>query len=324
MRSTPKPLVLITHPLFPEIVRSKLGRKFRWRLVRSRRELEARIPRAHALVTLVKDPVDDALLARAPELRVVGNFAVGLDNVDLHACARRGIRVVNTPRVLTRATAELAATLLLAAARRLPEGEALCRRGKFKGWEPDLLLGLELRGRQAVIVGPGRIGRETARLFQALGLQTRFIGPKTRAARERQLLKSAQVLSIHTPLTPATRHWLNARRLSILPKEAIVINTSRGPVVDERALISALKRRRIFAAGLDVFEGEPHIPRALRQLSNVILLPHVGSATREARIAMAETVLDGIVAILNGKHPWNEVNLPGYAKQPRSANHSRL
>lgn len=308
-----KPLILLTYPIAPEIQRQALGRRFRTQVARSRADFEKRVAGASAIVTLVKDPVSARLLDGAPHLKAVGNFAVGLDNIDLGACAKRGIRVVNTPKVLSRATAECALALLLACARRIPEGEALCRAGRFKGWAPDLLLGLELRGRTAVIVGPGRIGTETARLFRGVGLKVRFIGPKTKPADQNRLLRQAQILSLNTPLTRETRHWLNARRLGLLPRDAIVINTSRGPVIDEQALIRVLKRRRIFAAGLDVFEREPEIPVALRRLPNAVLLPHVGSATREARTAMAQTVLEGVAGILNGKRPWNEVNLSGYA-----------
>jgi glyoxylate reductase len=172
-----------------------------------------------------------------------------------------------------------------------------------------MLLGLELKGRQAVIVGQGRIGSETARLFRGIGLRVAFIGRKTSKAQADRLLRKAQVLSMNTPLNPETRHWLNRRRLALLPKDSIVINTSRGPVIDERALALALKARKIFAAGLDVYEREPKIEPMLLKLPNVVLLPHLGSATRETRKAMAETVLTGVLRVLNGQRPWNEVNL---------------
>jgi glyoxylate reductase len=304
-----RPLILLAHPLFPDLVRAKLKGKARWKVVRSRGELLRELPRAQALITLVRNPVDSELLDRAASLKVVGNYAVGLDNIDLKACAKRGIRVVNTPRVLTRATAELGLALCLAAARRFPEGEALCRHRKFKSWEPDLLLGLELKGRQAVIVGKGRIGRETARLFKGIGLKTAYLTRSTPRRVADSWLRRAQVLSMNTPLTPETHHWLNARRLALLPRDAIVINTSRGPVIDEKALLRALEGRRIFAAGLDVYEREPLIEAGLLKLPNVVLLPHLGSATRETRSAMAVTVLEGVLGVLNGKHPWNEVNL---------------
>jgi lactate dehydrogenase-like 2-hydroxyacid dehydrogenase len=296
--------VVIAHPLAPHLRKLLPGKVT---LATTPAALKRELAKADALVTLLTLRVDAKLLDQAPRLRVVGNIAVGVNNIDLAECARRGVKVVNTPRVLTRATAELTLALLLAAARRLPEGEALCRSGRFRGWAIDMLLGLELRGRHAVILGPGQIGRETARLFRALGISTEFI---SRRDTERQIatkLRRAQILSIHAPLTPETRHWLGARRLALLPRDAIVLNTARGPLVDEKALIRALKNRRVFAAGLDVYEHEPEIPRALRRLPNVVLLPHLGSATRETREAMARLAVTGVAQVLGGKRPWNLV-----------------
>jgi glyoxylate reductase len=304
-----KPTVVVTHPLFGAVIDRDLRPHARVILARTRAALLRALPKADGLVTLLLDRVDDALLARAPRLRAVGNVAVGVNNIDLAACARRGVRVCNTPKVLTRATAETALALLLAAARRLPEGERLCRSGRFRGWEPDMLLGLELKGRNAVIVGPGRIGRETGRLLRALGLTVEYVGRGEPEARLRARLRRAQVLSIHLPLTRETRHWLDARRLALLPRDAIVVNTSRGPVIDEKALIRALAGRRIFAAGLDVYEREPVIPASLRRLPNAVLLPHLGSATRETREAMARAAVTGVIGILRGKRPWNEVKI---------------
>ncbi|HUP58033.1 MAG TPA: NAD(P)-dependent oxidoreductase [Bdellovibrionota bacterium] len=302
-----KPLILLTDELDPKIVKRKLGPHARFRAIGSRPKLLAALPAADALVTLVRDPVDEELLSRARRLKVVGNVATGIDNIDLAACRRHGVRVVRTPGAPTRATAELALALLLAAARRFHEGERLARDGRWKGWEPGQLLGIELEGRTAVIVGKGSIGTELARLFRGIGLKVRFITRKTSAAGIRKLLRQADVLSMNTPMNPATRHWLDARKLALLPREAIVINTSRGPVVDERALIRALESGRIFAAGLDVYEREPEIPAELRRLPNVVLLPHLGSATRKARAAMIELALDGVLGVLRGKRPWNEV-----------------
>jgi glyoxylate reductase len=259
------------------------------------------------LVTRFSDPVNEDLLKHAPKLRAISNFAVGVDNIDFAACGRRGIRVCNTPDVLTRATAELTLALLLSAARRIPEGEQLCRTGHFKGWAPDMLVGIELQGRTAVLVGRGRIGHETAKLFEGIGLRIEWITRSTTPAQIRTKLKRAQILSLHTPLTPETRHWLNKSRLALLPRDAIVLNTTRGPVVDEQALIQVLKARKIFAAGLDVYEQEPKIPAELRKLPNVVLLPHLGSATRTAREAMARLAIQGVLALLGGKIPHNEV-----------------
>lgn len=307
MRKKPLPTVVLTHPIHPEVIRDELAPHALVVIARSREALHRALPKADGLITLLTDQVTDDWLKKAPKLKVIGNDAVGVNNIDLAACRLRGIRVVNTPEVLTHATAELALALLLAAARRIPEGEALCRSGRFRGWAPDLLLGLELRGRHAVLVGKGRIGQETGRLFRAIGLTTEWITRGDSESTIHRKLGRAQVLSMHVPLTPETHHWLNSKRLSRLPAEAIVINTSRGKVIDESALIRALQRKKIFAAGLDVFEHEPRIPASLRKIPNGVLLPHLGSATRETRRAMAQLVVSGVLGILNGKRPPNEV-----------------
>ncbi len=302
-----KPTVVLTYPIHRKAIAEDLAPHARVRIARSRAELLRLAKSAEGIITRFSDPVNEELLAAAPRLRAVANFAVGIDNIDLKACTRRGIRVANTPGVLSRATAELTLALLLAAARRIPEGEQLCRSGRFKGWAPDMLLGLELKGRTAVLVGKGRIGKETARLFRGIGLKVEWITRETRPAALERLLKRAQILSLHVPLTPETRHWLDRKKLSLLPPDAIVLNTTRGPTVDESTLIEFLEKRRIFAAGLDVFEKEPEIPAKLRRLPNVVLLPHLGSATEQTREAMARLAIAGLLGILNGKRPWNEV-----------------
>ena len=302
-----RPTIVLTYPIHKKLIKELLSPKAKVIIATTLRSQIQALAEADALITLVTHPVNEALLRHAPRLKVVGNMAVGIDNIDLKACARRGIKVVNTPNVLTRSTAETAVALLFAAARRFAEGYLLCHRGEPWKWAPDMLLGLELKGRHAVIVGPGRIGSETARLFRALGLSAEFISRRDSVSGIRRKLARAQVLSIHTPLTPITRHWLNSERLELLPRDAIVINTSRGPVIDERALIRALKNHRIFAAGLDVYEQEPHIPLALRKLKNAVLLPHLGSATETARADMARLVMTGVLAILSGKRPSNQV-----------------
>jgi glyoxylate reductase len=302
-----RPTVVLTDPLIPAVVKRDLRPHARVKLATSRAQLLRLLPEADGLITLLSGRIDAALLAKAERLRVVGNFAVGFDNLDLAACRARGVRVVNTPGVLDRSTAELALALLLAAARRMPEGEALCRSGRFRGWAPGLLVGLELRGRRALIVGKGRIGGETARLFAAVGLEVRSLGSKSSAAEIARELQAAQVISLHLPYSAATHHWLSKARLARLPRDAIVINTARGPVVDEQALIAALRTRRIFAAGLDVFEREPEIPLALRRLQSAVLLPHLGSATTQAREAMCALVIAGVLAVLRGETPPNGV-----------------
>lgn len=306
-----KPTVLLAHSIHREVIARELKPHVRVLIAKDRADLAKKIAHADGLITRFFDLVDEALLRKAPKLRAIGNFAVGYDNIDLKACKARGIRLTNSPNVLTRATAELTLALLLAAARRIPEGEALCRTGRFSrrggGWQPDLLLGLELKGRQAVLVGKGRIGSETARLFSGIGLKVAWITRDDSAREIAAKLRGAQVLSLHVPLTPKTRHWLDTRKLALLPKDAIVLNTTRGPVVDERALIETLKKKRIFAAGLDVYEHEPAIPLALRRLPNVVLLPHLGSATEQARAGMARLAVRGVLALLNGGSPANEV-----------------
>ncbi|MBY0470776.1 D-glycerate dehydrogenase [bacterium] len=304
-----KPLVVLTYPLRENLVREELSPSCRVVIADTPAKLRKILPQADALVSLVTDRVDKKLLTLGKRLKVVGNHAVGYDNIDLAECARRKIAVVNTPEVLNRSTAELTLALTLAAARRFREGMDLCNRRKFRGWTPDMLWGQELRGKTAVIVGKGRIGSEAARLFRGIGMKVDSIGSKESEAGIRRKLFKADVLSFHCPLTPQTHHWLNTRRIGFLPKTAIVINTARGPIIDEKALISALRRKKLFAAGLDVYEFEPWIPPALARLPNVVLLPHLGSATQTAREAMARTVFQGVVGILNGKRPWNTVRL---------------
>ena len=295
------PLILHTWPWKPAELARIAGRnsaRFKYipfeKLLNHPRALKE----AEGLIVLLSHPVTARIISAMPRLRCLGTYSVGTNHIDQAACRTREIPIVNTPDVLTRATAELAAALLLAAARRLPEGEALCRKGRFKGWTPDLLLGLELQGRHAVLLGEGRIGRETARIFQGLGLTTEFINRRDTGRDINQKLARAQVLSLHCPLTPETHHWLDAKRLRLLPRDAIVLNTARGEVIDEKALIFTLKARRIFAAGLDVFEEEPKIPASLRQLPNVVLAPHLGSATQITRARMLEVVVRGVTGTL--------------------------
>lgn len=302
-----RPVVVVGYPIDERVRREVLEPDFDVRMLSEGDPLEPALSDADGLVTLLTRRIDASVLDAAPRLRVVGNVAVGVDNIDLEACKARGVRVVNTPDVLTRATAELALTLLLAAARRVPEGERMCREGRFAGWRIDMLLGLELQGRKALIVGKGRIGAELGRLLSALGLEVGYVTRDTPKETADQLLSEAQVISLHLPLRDDTRHWLNRERILWLREDAIVINTARGPLIDEEALIDALEERRIFAAGLDVYEREPHIPERLRRLDNVVLLPHLGSATRKTRYEMARLAAEGVAAVLRGERPANLV-----------------
>jgi glyoxylate reductase len=264
---------------------------------------------ADALVCLLLDRIDAALLARAPKLRVVANCAVGYDNVDLAAATAAGVAVTNTPDVLTEATAELAFALLLAAARRLPEGEALVRSGTWPGWRLDQLLGIELAGKTLGIVGLGRIGQAMQRRAHAFGMQVIFADPHAPGAVPvDELFARADVVSLHCPLTPDTRNLVNASRLARMKPTAILVNTARGGCVDEAALAEALERGQIFAAALDVFAREPEIEARLLACPRLVLAPHIGSATTETRTQMAQLCADGVIAVLSGRRPANLVN----------------
>lgn len=268
------------------------------------------IGEAVAAVTLLADPVTAAVLDRCPNLEVVANYAVGYNNVDVEAARVRGVWVTNTPDVLTEATADLALALILAVTRRVVEGDAFLRAGRFTGWRPELLLGTGLQGRTLGIVGYGRIGRAVARRALGFGLRIAYTAagpvdaePWARYLPLEELLRSSEVLSLHCPLTPATHHLLDARRLRLLPRGAVVVNTARGPVLDEAALVAALEEGHLGGAGLDVYEDEPAVHPGLLDRRDVVLLPHVGSATRETRAAMAELAVANVEAVLAGREP---------------------
>jgi glyoxylate reductase len=268
---------------------------------------------ADALVCLLLDRIDDAMLAAAPKLKIVANCAVGVDNIDLAAAARRGVAVSNTPDVLTEATAELAFTLMLAAARRLGEGERLVRAGTWAGWALDQLLGVELHGKTLGILGFGRIGQAMARRGQAFGMSVIYANPRAvpgHAARHvsiDELFATADVVSLHCPLTAETRNVVDERRLASMKRTAILVNTARGACVDEAALIAALTSGALFGAGLDVYVGEPEIRSDLLTCPRLVLAPHIGSATTETRTAMAQLCADAVIAVLSGHRPGNLV-----------------
>jgi len=284
-----------------------------------RTELRRALKDSHALLCLLTDPVDDALLADAPKLRVVANMAVGYDNIDLEAATRRGIMATNTPGVLTETTADLAWALILGTARRLVEGDRYTRERKFSGWGPMLFLGADVHGKTLGIVGFGRIGRAVAR--RALGFRMRVLycdEAKASASIERKLraqrvsleklLRESDVVSLHVPLTDRTRHLIGRDQLRMMKSTAFLINTSRGPVIDENELVRALRQGAIAGAGLDVYEREPALARGLAGLSNVLLLPHIGSASVETRTRMALMAAENIVEALSGRRPSNLLN----------------
>jgi glyoxylate reductase len=269
--------------------------------------LKSRLQGKQGLICLLTDKVGQDVLEAAPALEIVANIAVGYDNIDVAAAKSRGIVVTNTPDVLTEATAELTWALILAAARRIGEGERLIRRRAWKGWALDFMLGTELRGKQLGIIGRGRIGRAVAAKGPAFGMTAVFAARHGVAGADEmsldELLVSSDVVSIHTPLTQATRHLIDRRMLARMKRSAILVNTARGPIVDEEGLAWALKERLIAAAALDVFEREPEVCPALLDLENVVLVPHLGSATRETRTAMADLAVRNVIAVLDGHPP---------------------
>lgn len=263
-------------------------------------QLRARAADADALLTMVTDRVDAALFDAAPNLRVVANLAVGSDNIDLDEARRRGIPVGVTPGVLTEATADLAFALILAAARRLPQAAEAVRRGEWRTWEPAGFLGLELHGATLAVVGAGRIGQAVARRARAFGMEVievRSADPLEPA------LERADVVSLHTPLTPQTHHLIDAAALRRMKPTAILVNTARGPVVDTDALVAALHAGEIAGAALDVTDPEPLPPdHPLLAAPNVLVVPHIGSATPRTRARMADVAVDNVLAALAG-HP---------------------
>jgi glyoxylate reductase len=264
---------------------------------------------ADALICLLLDRIDASVIERAPKLRVIANCAVGYDNVDIAAATRACIAVTNTPDVLTEATAELAFALILAAARRIPEGERLVRGGAWPGWRLDQLLGIQLAGKTLGVIGLGRIGAAVVRRAEAFGMRAIWAdhhAPGSVSVDE--LFATADVVSLHCPLTPETRHLVNAERLARMKPTAILVNTARGGCVDEAALIAALHAGRIFAAALDVFEHEPKIDRRFYDCPRLVLAPHIGSATTEARTQMAQLCADAVIDVLAGRRPPNLVN----------------
>ncbi len=267
-------------------------------------ELKRRVGDKQGLICLLTDRIDAAVIDAAPHLKVVANVAVGYDNIDAPAVKSRGVIVTNTPDVLTEATAELTWALLLALARRVGEGERLIRRGAWNGWALDFMLGTELRGKQLGIIGRGRIGRAVAAKAPAFGMTAVFAKHDMSLD---ELLVSSDVISLHTPGGPDTRHLINRRTLARMRRTALLVNTARGSVVDEDALVWALNEHLIAGAALDVYEKEPSVHPGLLSMENVVLVPHLGSATRETRTAMADLAVRNVIAVLSGEPPLTPV-----------------
>lgn len=271
-----------------------------------------------AIVALLTDRVDDALLASLPRLRIVANVAVGVDNVDLDACRARGVRVTNTPGVLTEATADLAFGLLLAAARRIVEGDRVVRRGEFHGWTPTWMIGARVHGGTLGIVGLGRIGQAMARRARGFGMHVLYSDRAPHAETiERalgatfvpidELFARSDAVSLHCPLTPETRHLVSKERLARMKPGSVLVNTARGPCVDEAALADALATGPIGAAGLDVFEDEPRVHPGLLASGRAVLMPHLGSSTPGTRARMGEMAAQSIADVLAGREPAHVV-----------------
>ena len=269
-------------------------------------EIVARVPGKQGIVSTITEAVDRAIIDASTGLRVIANVGVGYNNIDVAAARSRGIIVTNTPDVLTDATADFTMALILAVTRRLGEGERMVRRGEWRGWALDQLLGMQLGGRQLGIVGMGRIGRAVAARAAAFGMTVAHSARSGGMPLDR-LLSSSDVVSLHVPLTPDTRHLIGQPELARMKRSAYLVNTTRGPVVDEAALVWALKNRLIAGAALDVYEREPEIHAELLTMENVVLAPHLGSATMETRTAMADLAARNAIAVLSGAAPLTPV-----------------
>jgi glyoxylate reductase len=288
--------------------------------VLSKEEIINGVLEADALVSLLTDTIDKDIIDAGSNLKIISNYAVGYNNIDFNYATKKGIIVTNTPGVLSETTADLAFSLLVSAARRIPEGDRFMREGKFAGWAPELMLGTDIYGKTLGIIGLGRIGKLVAR--RALGFNMKVLHNSTdrkpgvegelgiEFAEVDDILKAADFVSLHVPLTSATKGLIGERELALLKPSAFLINTSRGEVVDEPALIVALKEKRLRGAALDVFWGEPtNVNSELYELDNVVLAPHMGSASLETRSKMAEMVAASVIDTLEGRTPNHIVNL---------------
>ncbi|MCX8161144.1 MAG: D-glycerate dehydrogenase [Candidatus Saccharicenans sp.] len=313
-----KPKVLLTHPLLPEAMdylSSQVDLELATEeMILPREELLARITNKQGLLCFLTDVIDREVLDRAPELKIISNCAVGVNNIDLKYAWSRGLLVTNTPDVLTEATADLTMGLILATTRRLVEADRFCREGRFGGWKIDLFLGLELAGKTLGLIGLGRIGKAVAKRARAFNLGIIYHDPKRlEASLEKELgvefrslddlVRESDIISIHASLTSESRHLISSERFKLMKKTAVLINVARGPIVDEKALVEALKTRQIWGAGLDVYENEPAIEPELLKLENVVLLPHIGSATHETRRKMCFMAVDNLLRGLRGERP---------------------
>ncbi len=317
-----KPKVLITRKIFQEAIDylndyvdyeigAREGKLTKQTLLEKVRDKQG-------ILSLLVDTIDRAVIDAAPQLKIIANCAVGYDNIDISYARKKGILVTNTPGVLTETTADLTWALILSVARQIPQADAFTRAKLYKGWELDLYLGREISGKCLGIIGMGRIGKAVALRARAFRMNVVYNDPHRLSGEEEalyqasclpleELLRVSDIVTLHTSLTSETTHLISAERLRLMKEEAILVNVSRGPVVDEGALADALENKSIWAAGLDVYEREPEIAERLLSLDNVVLLPHIGSATFETRIRMATMAAKNLVQGLSGETPDNLV-----------------
>ena len=282
-----------------------------------RKLLLEKVKNCEALISLLTEKIDEEVMDQMPNCKIIANYAVGYNNIDIEYANKKKIIVTNTPDVLTESTADLTMALVLACARRLSEGEELIKRGKFKGWKPKLLLGMELKDKTFGILGAGRIGTAVARRAKSFGTNIIYVDSNRNLTLEKEvaakkvslnyLLENSDILSVHLPLNSQTHHFLNQKKLNLLKSNSILINTTRVEIIDEKALIRALTNDKLMAVGLDVFENEPHLNPELFKFQNVFVLPHLGSATQEARNGMAELAAKNVINVLKKKPPLTPV-----------------
>ena len=290
-----------------------------------RKELEKGVKWCNALLSLLTEKIDSKLMDLNKNLKIISNYAVGFDNVDIKAANERKIPVTNTPDVLTQAVSEHTVALLMSIARRIPESDDFTRKGKYKAWAPMLFLGSELKGKTLGIVGLGRIGSTVAQIsIKGLGMKVIYNKKHRDKGFEKKynakfvslpsLMKTSDFISLHTPLNKSTRHLIGKKQINMMKKTAYLINTSRGPIIDEKSLVFALKKRKIRGAALDVLENEPKLSSGMNKLNNIILTPHIASGTIEARDAMAVLAAESIISVSKDKIPKNIVNKEIYKK----------
>lgn len=316
-----KPILFLTRRI-PEPAIKRLEEKFTLKInpynrALTHQELIEGVKDAEALICLLTDKIDKEVISAAPKLKVISSYAVGYNNIEVEYATQLGIAVCNTPGVLTETTADLTWALILATCRRISESERFLRKGNFKGWEPMLMLGLDVYGKTLGIIGMGRIGQAVAKRATGFAMRIIYYNDvpvsntlpfETTETDLQTLLKEADIITLHLPLTKETFHLIGKEEFALMKENAVLINTSRGAVIDEKELIKALSEKRIFSAGLDVYENEPDIPQELLALENVVLLPHIGSASIETRTKMALLAAENAIAVMEGRKPPAQVN----------------